>query len=155
MSTDTPLDATFKLSPRERLVLIVIFLLGFCLLDYVRLFAINCSSRVCPRQHFYYLTIPPLPPQLRCLSRFFSIAIWNRNKVVVATAIGVWVIDVGFFLQGKSLLAYLVGGRELNSTLMLFGHRCRASKHPISITLNHVLIQSIASLCMDTCPITL
>jgi len=33
-----------------------------------------------------------------------SLAIWNRNKVAVAMAISVWVINVGFLIQGKSRL---------------------------------------------------
>jgi hypothetical protein len=32
-----------------------------------------------------------------------SIAIWNRNRVVVATAIGVWGINVVISIQSKSL----------------------------------------------------
>jgi hypothetical protein len=97
----------------------------------------------------------PPHPNSGAYRGFFSIAIWNRNKVVVAMAISVWVVSAGFFLQGKSLFTYLVGDRELNSTLLLFDHRCRASKRPISISLSHVLIQSIASLCMGTRPIPL
>ena len=30
-----------------------------------------------------------------------SIAIWNRETVVVAISIGVWVIKVGFLMQGE------------------------------------------------------
>jgi hypothetical protein len=32
-----------------------------------------------------------------------SIAIWNRRKVVVRIAIGLWITNVAFLVQGKSL----------------------------------------------------
>jgi hypothetical protein len=31
-----------------------------------------------------------------------SIAIWYKNKVAVATAIGLWLINASFFTYGKS-----------------------------------------------------
>jgi hypothetical protein len=31
-----------------------------------------------------------------------SIAIWNKNRVVVAIAVGVWVINIAFLIQGES-----------------------------------------------------
>ncbi len=31
-----------------------------------------------------------------------SIAIWNKNRVVVAISLGVWMINVGFLIQGES-----------------------------------------------------
>ena len=32
-----------------------------------------------------------------------STAIWNRNKIAVAVAIGVWAINIAFFIQGRSV----------------------------------------------------
>ena len=34
-----------------------------------------------------------------------SVAIWNRNKIVMGAAIIVWCVNVGFLIQGKSLLS--------------------------------------------------
>ena len=31
-----------------------------------------------------------------------SIAIWNKDSVVVAIAFGVWVTNIGFLIQGES-----------------------------------------------------
>jgi hypothetical protein len=35
-----------------------------------------------------------------------SIAIWNKNKVVMAAAISVWCINVGFLIKGRSLFSF-------------------------------------------------
>ena len=35
-----------------------------------------------------------------------SVAIWNRNKVVVVASSIVWCVNVGFLIQGKSLLLF-------------------------------------------------
>jgi len=32
----------------------------------------------------------------------FSVAIWNRNKIVMAIAAGLWLIDVAASIRGKS-----------------------------------------------------
>ena len=37
------------------------------------------------------------------LKNFASIAIWNRNKVAVALAMIVWLINLGFHVYSKSL----------------------------------------------------
>lgn len=31
-----------------------------------------------------------------------SIAIWNKNRIVVVLAVGVWMINIGFLIQGES-----------------------------------------------------
>jgi hypothetical protein len=47
-----------------------------------------------------------------------SIAIWNRNKVATAAAISVWVINVAFLTQGKSLLPFLLVTLELPANVV-------------------------------------
>jgi hypothetical protein len=32
-----------------------------------------------------------------------SIAIWNGKKLVIAITAGVWVVNIGFFIQSKPL----------------------------------------------------
>lgn len=32
----------------------------------------------------------------------FSIAIWNKNRVVVAISLGVWMTNIAFLIQGES-----------------------------------------------------
>ena len=49
-----------------------------------------------------------------------SIAVWNRNRVVVALAISVWVVNAAFLLQSKSLLLYPLGHRELNPANVIY-----------------------------------
>lgn len=31
-----------------------------------------------------------------------SIAIWNKNRAVVVIALGVWMVNIGFLVHGKS-----------------------------------------------------
>lgn len=50
---------------------------------------------------FRYATISPI----QTLIEVASIAIWDRNKVIMATAISVWVINVGVLTQGMFLLS--------------------------------------------------
>jgi hypothetical protein len=58
-----------------------------------------------------------------------SIAIWNRNKVVVALTFIVWGISIGFHLQSKSLfLTPSVEDLETwNPIQTWFGNRCRTA----------------------------
>jgi hypothetical protein len=65
-------------------------------LVYVGLYSIDCSSSV-RLQYFRNTTIP----RDQVLIEAPSIAIWNRQKVVVAVAISVWGIDVAFLIQGE------------------------------------------------------
>jgi hypothetical protein len=55
--------------------------------------------------------------QSRVLTEFTSIAIWNRNNVAVAMAIGIWIMNAVFFIQGRSLRHGPVRARALKSTL--------------------------------------
>jgi hypothetical protein len=32
----------------------------------------------------------------------FSMAIWNKNKVVIAISLGVWMTNLAFLIQGES-----------------------------------------------------
>jgi hypothetical protein len=114
----------------------MIFFPGFLLLIYDGLFAIDRSSRVRSHRHFHEATIS----QNRVLIALGRIAIWDKHKVAVAMAIGVWAINSAFFIQGESLLPYLAGDHEQNPTLTWFGHRCRASECYIPITLNHLCL---------------
>lgn len=50
---------------------------------------------------FRYATISPI----QTLIEVASIAIWDRNKVIMATTISVWVINVGVLTQGMFLLS--------------------------------------------------
>jgi hypothetical protein len=43
------------------------------------------------------------PPESRRLWNG-SIAIWNTQKIVVIVAMGIWVTDIAFFMNGKYLL---------------------------------------------------
>ncbi len=88
---------------------IVIFIPGVFLLGYIRLFTFDYSSRVSPHQHFHDTMVSPNQE----LIEIASIAIWNRNKVATAAAIGVWVINVAFLIQGKPLLPFPMGDPEL------------------------------------------
>jgi hypothetical protein len=42
-----------------------------------------------------------------------SIAIWNKNKIVVATAFSIWVINGAFFLQRELPLPCPVIGNQI------------------------------------------
>ena len=70
-------------------------LLGPLIYNHVRLIVINRSSRVCP-------SIILQSPHVRSSLNFTSIAIWNRNRVVVMTSFSVWGINAAFFIQGTS-----------------------------------------------------
>ena len=41
------------------------------------------------------------------------IAIWNRNRIVVALAAAVWTTNVSFLIQGKSITPPPAGGPDL------------------------------------------
>ena len=55
-----------------------------------------------------------------------SIAIWNRNKVVMAAAIGVWCVNLGFLIQGRSLLSF--PAVTWDTILTWFGNSCRGGE---------------------------
>ena len=71
--------------------------IGFWLPGFCRRFAVNGTSRV--RHH----PLPGFPVfHNEVLTVGSSIAIWNKNRVVVAIALGVWAINIGFLIQGES-----------------------------------------------------
>jgi ABC-type transporter lipoprotein component MlaA len=92
-------------------------------------FSIDCSSHVRIRPRFLVKTI--LGDQM--LIDAASIAIWNKNKVVVTLTIMVWGTGIGFHFYSKFL--NLVPIEDLESRMM-FGYRYRAGEWPISINLD-------------------
>jgi len=50
------------------------------------------------------------------------IAIWNRNKVVVALATILWVVNVSFLIYGKSLFTRPADELKLSQTWILTRH---------------------------------
>src|SRR5579863_4226287 len=72
---------------------------------------------------------PYSPKHCNLLMRTASIAIWNKEKSVIAIAAGVWVINLGFQLQGKPLHPVCRCCRRWgNSLLMCDGTRSRAGE---------------------------
>ncbi|KAH9985091.1 hypothetical protein BJV77DRAFT_1071623 [Russula vinacea] len=67
-----------------------------------RRFAIDCSSHVCLHLQSHFAAIF----SNQALIDAASIAIWNRNKVVVALTIMVWGMSIGFHLQNVVRLRY-------------------------------------------------
>jgi hypothetical protein len=89
---------------------------GLFLLDCVRFFAFDCSSRVRSHQHPRDTPISPNQP----LIDISSIAIWNRNKAAMAATIGVWGINIVFLIQGKSLLPLLAGNLKPYTNILWY-----------------------------------
>jgi hypothetical protein len=48
------------------------------------------------------------------------IAIWDRKKIIVAFATGVWGINIAFLIQGKSLLPSVGVDREPYSNMVWY-----------------------------------
>lgn len=78
---------------------LVFFLSGLC-----GSFVIDRSAHV-SLHHHHLFTIIYIN---KALIETASSAIWNRNRVAVAAAIGVWLINVGFLIQGRSRLLPLL-----------------------------------------------
>lgn len=81
-----------------------------------------------------------------------SIAIWNRNRVVMAMAIVIWCINAVVYVKCSLLLPCHDGDRELNITPIWLGHSYRACDYSILFMFHHVLIPSIAPLGAGTWP---
>jgi hypothetical protein len=92
-------------------------------------FAIDCSSHVRVRPRFHVKTV--LGNQV--LINAASIAIWNRNKVVVTLTIIVLGTSIGFHLRSKFFP--LAPVEDLESRINVVGDRYRAGEWPISIIL--------------------
>jgi len=65
----------------------------------------------------YVLNNDPTEPlsQNHTLTDVASIAIWDKNKIVAATAFGIWGINAAFFLHRKLLLPCPANDWELKS----------------------------------------
>ena len=81
-----------------------------------------------------------------------SIAIRNRNRVVMAMAIIIWGVTAVVYVQCRLLLSCHVGGQELNISQTWLGHSSRVCEYSIPNMFNNVLIPSIASLGTGTWP---
>ena len=46
-----------------------------------------------------------------------SVAIWNKNRVVVAISLGVWMTNIAFLIQGES------GRLSLNLSVLRFSNK--------------------------------
>ena len=44
------------------------------------------------------------PSEARCLRKLERIAIWNRDKIVLAVSMGIWMADIALLIHGKYLL---------------------------------------------------
>jgi hypothetical protein len=75
--------------------------LGDWLLEHCRLFSLDCYSHVSVVLHFYARA--SFPNQALIEPEVSSIAIWNRNKIIVAIAGGLWLSNVAASIEGKSL----------------------------------------------------
>jgi hypothetical protein len=72
------------------------------------LFVIDRSSCVCRHLNFRSTAVS----RNQAFIGAASIAIWNKNKIVMSMAIGTWGINVALLIQGKWLLPLsLVGAR--------------------------------------------
>jgi hypothetical protein len=78
---------------------VVVFFLVLLPHSWSRRFAIDCTSHVCLDIQFH--TITPSPNH--ALNIVASIAIWNRNRFAMVTALGLFGTNVAFSIQGKSL----------------------------------------------------
>jgi hypothetical protein len=65
------------------------------------------------------------------------IAIWNKNGVAMAVAIGAWGIDAAFLIVGKYLLTHPVD--DLKPMLPWLGHSCSAGESQTSMISNAFL----------------
>ena len=44
------------------------------------------------------------PSESRCLKKLESIAVWNRDKIVLAISMAIWIADIALLIHGKYLL---------------------------------------------------
>ena len=75
--------------------------LGDCLPEHCRLFSLDCYSYV--SVVLYFCAGASFPNQALIEPEVSSIAIWNRNKIVMAIAGGLWLSNVAASIEGKSL----------------------------------------------------
>jgi len=123
-------------------ILSLFLLLVYRLFSHVRLFTVDCSSHVRLLSHFHKTTI--FPDQT--LIAVASIAIWHKNKVATAMAIGLWGANAAFFIYCELPLPYYAGYWALTPTWS--GHSCRACKYFESTPMifNHAFTLSLSQL---------
>jgi hypothetical protein len=46
----------------------------------------------------------PSSPQARRSRKLGRIAIWNRERIVIVIAMGIWVTDIALIIDGKHLI---------------------------------------------------
>lgn len=85
------LSSLMKLNPLS----FFIFLIDPCLPVFHRRFAVNRASRVCAVLPFSSRR------QRQEFIKVSSIAIWNKNRVVAAISLGVWVTNIAFIIEGE------------------------------------------------------
>jgi hypothetical protein len=44
------------------------------------------------------------PSEAGCLKKLESIAVWNRDKIVLAISMVIWMTDIALLIHGKYLL---------------------------------------------------
>ena len=117
----------FKLSPRRERLLPCRFLFKFlfCLSAMTSSLLIGLRTYVVI---YNYTTTTIFRNQV--LINIISIAIWNRNKYVLALAITIWVANVAIHLQSESLLSTQ---KTWNLIRTWAGRRCHKGKWPILI----------------------
>jgi hypothetical protein len=104
---------------------------------------IDRSSQVRVRLRLHVKTI--LGNQM--LTTSASIAIWNKNKVVVAITIIVWMTSIGFHIRSKFLP--LTPVKDLESCIYVIGDSYRAGEWPNSNNFRPIwLISSVGQLYM-------
>jgi len=72
------------------------FLIDLRLPGFCHRFAVDRASHVCHRRILCFLVF-----RERTLMDDFSMAIWNKNRVVVAISLGVWMTNFAFLIQGE------------------------------------------------------
>jgi hypothetical protein len=61
------------------------------------------------------------PPEARCLKMLGRIAIWNREKIVYVTAMGILVTDFAILVNGEHLLQ-IMGESIVNVVISQLPH---------------------------------
>lgn len=80
-----------------------------------------------------------------------SIAIWNRNKVVMALAIGIWGINAALYVLCKLLLPHpsVIGTKP---HIDMGEYSFRTCENSIPNILSHILIPPLAWRCVGLWP---
>ena len=57
------------------------------------------------------------PSESRCLGKLDRIALWNKEKIAVIIAMGIWLTEVAFLLNGKCLI-HIMGEPAVNLVIL-------------------------------------